>query len=143
MPLVVPDLGEVELLRLMLKTALAVDEPLSLRLYANDYAPNRQSVLANFTAASFDGYAPITLARAGWSAPATVGGIAQSTHGAAPAQWIAASGSQTCYGYYVTDAAGAVVYWAERFPAPLTVTTAVPILVVPVMRLRSESQPAP
>lgn len=142
MALVVPDLGEVELLRRMLRPETGDADTLKLKLYKNNYTPVKASVLANFTECDFDGYAAADLDPANWDGPTSTAGVAVTVNSAGATTWYATSGSQNAYGYYVTNHDGSVVLWAERFPsAPLTISTTIPALVVPVMQLHSESQP--
>lgn len=143
MPLVVPDEGELVLLDVLLRANVSPSLNWVVRLYANNYTPNRESLLIDFTEASFGGYLPKLLTRSSWTSPATVAGSAQSTYGTDYLVWTASSGSETVYGYYVTDAPATVCLWAERFLNPMTVTDLNPALVLPLMRLRSENQPAP
>lgn len=141
--LVVPDVGELVLLRRMLVPDANDTMPLRIKLYQSDTVPNRESVLADFTEANFAGYTQKDLDQTNWSTPATTAGIAQVTWVPGFISWLATSGTQDIYGYLVTDWTGITLLWAERYPNPVTVSTTVPALVLPTMRLRSESQPAP
>lgn len=143
MPIVVPDLGERVLLRRMLTPESADSDPLYLRLYSNDYTPHRESLLADLTEATFSGYAPVALDPADWSAPVTTGGVAQTVHGPGVYSWVASSGTQDVYGYYVTDETDSYLLWAERYPSPVAVSATVPAVVFSLMRLRSIFQPEP
>lgn len=143
MPIVVPDDGEVALLRRMLKPAAGDDLALHLRLFANNIVPNRETVIGDVLESTFAGYASKPLLPTGWGAPQSVGGVAQMVWAAGFLSWLASAGTQTVYGYYVTDAADATLLWIERFPSPQLVTTVVPIVVLPLMRLHSEVEPAP
>lgn len=143
MPLVVPDLGEIFLLDLLLREDVSSADRFLLHLYKNDYSPNRVSELIDFEEATFAGYEVVELARDQWSESETVGGYAVSLYGTGYQQWVATTGDQDIYGYYVTDQADEVVLWAERFGTMVTVSEVNPVLLIPVMRLRSEYQPAP
>jgi hypothetical protein len=140
---VVPDLGEKQLLGVMLKTALLVDANWRLHLFQNNYSPNRVSEITDFVEANFDGYDVVELDRSVWLDPVSIGGVAYSTYGTSLVSWLATSGSQTVYGYYVTDADDTVVLWAERTTTGTVVTTFTPFQMLPLMRLHSEFEPAP
>lgn len=140
--LVVPDEGERILLDRTLKGP-AVDQVLFLGLYKNDVTPNRESTLTDFDPADYAGYVAEALVDAGWSDAVTVGGAAQSTYGDDWITFLSSAGMQDVYGYYVFDPDRGVC-WAERFgDAPFTVTTVQPVLIRPVLRGRSEFEPAP
>jgi hypothetical protein len=116
--IVIPDLGAVEKLEESWRTALAVDVPLSLRLYSNDYTPGDGSALADFTEAGWLGYFRETVNRAGWNAAGLVDGVATIVYGTV-FEWANNSGaSVTVYGYYCVNPASAVVRIAERFGEP-------------------------
>ena len=141
MPLVVPNEGEPTLLRLMLVAALIADEPFLLHLYSNNYDPVKDSVLGDFMEASFSGYDTIQLDRDTWTYPVEIAGIANTTYGVTFLQWLATSGTQDIYGYYVTDLAETICIWAEKLATPVTVSASVPVVLLPVMRLHSEVEP--
>lgn len=143
MSIVVPDLGEKYLLKTMLQTALATDEPLHLHLFKNNYTPNRESELDDFVEADYSGYAIIQLDRSEWRDPVTMNGVAVTLYGLTPLSWVSASGTQTVHGYYVTNEADDLVIWAERFVTPALITTSSGPVLVFLMRLHSELEPAP
>lgn len=138
MALVVPDEGEVELLRRMLKPAAGDSDPLKLGLFkALAGVIGNGTVLADITPADFAGYLPKDLDPATWSPVMSVGNIAQTQYGAAFLTWFATSGSQVVTGYYVTDNAATKVLWLELFPVSVTVSPVIPAAVYPYLRLRS------
>lgn len=109
MSIVVPNVGEEIVLDKYL------DEPLTLKLYSNNYTPVEGSTNANFTEVAGGGYAAKTLAVANWvvtPGDPTVALYAQQTF----AFTGPTTAPGTIYGYYVVDALN-VVRWAERFPA--------------------------
>ena len=116
MALLVPDVGEV----LLLKYALNHTEPteVKLEIYTNDYTPVEGSVVADFTEAVAAGYAAIELAGASWTITTTTG-VTTATYAQQTFTFTAAS---TNYGYYITNNDGSRVLWAERFSdAPHTI----------------------
>lgn len=113
MPLKIPDAALAAILNF--KTTAFNTMGIRLHLFTNNYTPVAGSVLANFTEATFVGYASAIVGA--WAAPSTSGGRASSQP---PVITFTAPGGglpQTVYGYYVTDAASTIVYWAERDPA--------------------------
>lgn len=109
MALLVPDVGEVQLLSRMLNKVATGD--VKLRLFKNNYTPVEGSTVAAFTQASAAGYAEQTLAGASWTV-ATSSGVTEAAY---PERTFSFSAAETIYGYYVVDAAGTTVLWAERF----------------------------
>ena len=85
---------------------------LTLRLYQNNATINNALVVGGLTEATFTGYSAIALNAAAWNA-ASSGSIAT----AAVKEFTSSAGSQsqTIYGYYLTNAAGTVLYWVEAF----------------------------
>jgi len=131
--ILVPDAGSLELLERTLRSALAVDVPLSVRLYGNDYTPVPGSVLANFTEAGWLGYFRETINRAGWDAAVLVGGLASVTYGTV-FEWTNNSGADvTVYGWYAVNPATAVVQLAERFGTTRTLAAGAKLQLQPVV----------
>jgi len=114
--LLVPDEGEVNLLSHSLNKIASAD--VKLRIFTNNYTPVEGSVYADFTEATADGYAGITLTGASWTI-ATDTGVTTATYAQQTFTFTAAS---TNYGYYVVNNAGNKILWAERFSdAPHTI----------------------
>lgn len=133
MALVVPDVGEVELLDKMLKDALSVDESYTLKLYsAISPALGEASVAGDFTEATFTGYVAKTLTRAGWAGASTAGGTTSTTY--AQQSWSPTS-AQTILGYYVIGATSAVLLWAEAYAASRSLQNGDTHLLTPRMEL--------
>ncbi len=109
MALTVPDVGENSLLDMALSDAASAAQ--ELRLYsAVAPAIGEATVKANFTEATFTGYAMKPLVRATWNA-ATGGDKAY------PQQSWSPTSAQTILGYYVLEATNLEVLWAEAFAA--------------------------
>ncbi len=86
-----------------------------VHLYANDVHPVRQHDLAAFQEVQGGGYAPADLPADDWVVRAD-GKLTVAVR--APIAWSFTAGVGNVYGYYVTDAAGALL-WSERLvPAP-------------------------
>jgi hypothetical protein len=135
--IVVPDEGKVFLLDYLVRAAAGDVDDFWLRIWRNDVPITNATVRSDLTEANFSGYSPVQLVRASWTAPAVVDGSAQSTWGTTFLQFLASSGSQTCYGYFVVDADDNFVLWGERFTSPKLVSTLNPITLLPVMRLKA------
>lgn len=118
----VPDDGDkIALTRLM--GALGAD--VVVRLYRNDYTPDRYSVFADFTEANFTDYAALN--PGGWSAPAVDGtGIAYTVSPALVWSVVTPTVGNTIYGVYLTVFVGGVhrVIGAEKFAIPLPMSLA-------------------
>lgn len=112
--LVVPDVGEVEMLDKMMKDALSVDEDYTLKLYtAQGGAGGELAVAGDFTVATFTGYSNKTLTRAGWSGASTAGGVTTTSY--AQQSWTCTASGQTIVGYYVIGATSTTLLWYEAF----------------------------
>lgn len=111
MTLLVPNVGAQEMLRRALNYSATGD--VSLKLFTNDYTPVETSVVGSFTEAAWTGYAAKTLTGGSW----TVTNADPSEASYAQQTYTSTAGSQNApnYGYYVTNAAGTVLIYAERF----------------------------
>jgi len=92
-------------------------------LFQNDFFPNANQVVGDFTEADFDGYAQSTAAV--WGDAIT--DVAGETAVYADTKQFTATGgvtTNTIYGYYVLDSTATKVLWAERFEDPVIVTAA-------------------
>jgi hypothetical protein len=116
MALLVPDVGEVELLKRLLY-ANAGSENWTLKLYKTNVTPAEGDTAGSYTVADFTGYVDKTLTStqsgATWGVPATSAGTTSSTYGTT-LSWSPTS-SQTIYGYYVVGATSTVLLFAEVF----------------------------
>lgn len=137
MPLVIANVGEIELLNKMLIEPLTTDESYKLRLYQNNYTPVASSVASDFTEATFTNYVAKTLTRAGWSTPTIVGGKAESSY--AQQSWTCGVTGNTIYGYYIEGANSTILLWAERFATPRVLVNTDIITLIPVFTFNSEN----
>jgi hypothetical protein len=116
MALLVPDVGEVELLKRLLY-ANAGSENGTLKLYSSNTTPAESDTAATYTEATFTGYSAKTLtsSQSGgtWAVPTTSTGTTSSTYGTT-LTWSPTT-SQTIYGYFVIGATSTVLWWAEIF----------------------------
>lgn len=100
MALVIPTVGELELLQILVNKNSPTS--LILGLYSNNYVPDQTSQISNVTSLSGGGYSSATLTGAGWttSSPGGAGTISYSN------VTFTFSGAQTIYGWYITNTDG-------------------------------------
>jgi len=112
MALMVPDVGEREIL-----TRALTYEGSKLKLYTNDYTCTEGSVIGSFTECVVAGYAHKTLLTGSW----VVSTATNITTASYAEQEFLPTTAVSCYGYTVTNSAGSVLIYAERFTgAPFT-----------------------
>jgi hypothetical protein len=111
MALVVPDEGEVQLLKMI--TGAGAQEDFLLKLYTNAGPPAEADVAATYTEATLAGYAAITLTHgAGWTV-STTAGVTSAVFAAQTFSFT--GGPQTINGYYLVGAVSGKLLWAEAF----------------------------
>ena len=131
MPLVLPNIGEVEMLECALRDT--TPEALVLCLYSNNATLSEATVLANLTECAISGYAGKNLTRAGWGA-AVAGDPSYIPYGTP--QVFAFSGTGTVYGYFLKGATSGNLYWAEvLYPSGQLVNSGDSITVTPRFEL--------
>lgn len=133
MALVIPDVGEVELLDKMLKDALSSDEDYTLKLYKTDVTPAESDTASSYTVADFTNYVNKTLTRAGWAGASTAGGTTSSSY--AQQSWTCGASGNTIYGYYVIGATSTVLLWAEKFATARVLASGDTLNLTPKMEL--------
>jgi hypothetical protein len=140
MPLIVPQEGELELLKKMLKLALSTDETYILKLYRTDVTPNSSTSRTSFTEANFTGYAARTLTRANWSAGViNASNASESSYGSSPQSWTCGATGNTVYGYWVEGATSTKVLWAERFSTSRVLASGDVLNITPKFTLQSQN----
>lgn len=83
-----------------------------LHLYTNNKTPAEDDEVADYTESTGSGYSSETLTGSSWSV-STSGGV---TTGEYPQVTFTYTGAEPdIYGYYVTDNAGSILLWSERF----------------------------
>ena len=111
MAIVVPDGGEVLALGFLVNKT--VPENLVLCLYQNNITPAEADTVATYTAATFTGYAQLTLTGASWvitgGAPSSAAYAQQTFTSTAGAQ------NQSIYGYFLKRLTTGDLVYAERF----------------------------
>jgi hypothetical protein len=89
-----------------------------VRLYQNDHTPTENDDTGDYVQANFVGYAAKNPVFPGPAS--TVSDKAELTSIDIVWQKTASSGSNTIYGYYLTNFAPNVLYGAEKFASPIT-----------------------
>lgn len=138
MPIVVPDAGAIQLLAQTLGSLLPVDGTCECRLFTNNYTPVAGTVTANFTEASFAGYAAKTVNRSEWTVPVIDAGRAKSLYGLAPFVWTNTGSTVTVYGAFIVGLTTGVTLWCERFAVAQVVSTGAMLRYRMVMKGKSE-----
>lgn len=140
MALKVPDVGELELLDLMLKEATTADEKYELKLYKNNITPADTDNTSSFTPATFTNYVTKTLSRAGWNTAVTNGSDkAETSYGSTPQSWTCGATGNTIYGYYVEGSTSNKLLWAERFATQRVLASGDVLNITPKFTLSTES----
>lgn len=131
--LLVPDVGEVELLDKMMKDALSVDEDYTLKLYKTNVTPAESDTAGSYTVADFTNYVNKTLTRTGWAGASTAGGTTSTTY--AQQSWTCGASGNTVYGYYVIGATSGTLLWAELFGTARVLASGDTLNLTPAMEL--------
>ena len=100
MPLVLPNEGLPDWLDWTIRHTGSDPPDLIAALFVNDLTPDAGTVFADMIAASFGGFYPLALTRAGWTVPVVFLDVVVSTWGSVPHTWTATSGGQTVYGWF-------------------------------------------
>ncbi len=134
----IPDEGLALNLDTLVRAGLVLDQPLELRLYVNDLVPQRTTVLANFTEASFGGYSRRVIERADWSAAAVAADhVARIARTAGPFVYTPTTAGETVYGVYLVDVDAGKVRWQGRFATPKVCVIGTPFRVNPIITARA------
>lgn len=111
MALLVPDVGEFEMLKAALGV-VAMGASETLKLYTNNVTPGEADTAGTYTGAAGFGYADKTLTSTNWSV-STAAGITEATY--AQQTWVFTGALGNVYGYFVIRTDSGVLLWAERF----------------------------
>lgn len=107
MALLVPNVGETEMLKRILNAA--TPDNVKLHLYKNNVTPSETDTVSTYTEDDGTGYAAISLTGSNWDTTTTAGTASYAQ------QTFTYTAGTTVYGYYVTDNAGTTLLWAELF----------------------------
>lgn len=111
MTLLVPDVGEAVMLENIVNKTTAKD--LVMKLYTNNLTPAEGDIASDYTEATGNGYAKITLTGASWGAAVT-GDPSSISYAKQTYTFTGALGD--VYGYFMVQAAAeTVLVYAERF----------------------------
>jgi hypothetical protein len=110
MALLVPYVGEQQLLTYMLNKASPTDP--KLHLYTNNLTPSGSDNKVSYTESAATGYATATLTGSNWTITTNVG-VTSATYAQQTFTYSAAE--PNIYGYFVTDNTNTILLWAERF----------------------------
>jgi hypothetical protein len=148
--IVVPDISKLELLNKVLK-----DENVILKLYKNNYTPDKNALLSSFTEANFDGYSGIELDKIDislthWTEPVIqyfpcsengtsgysgVSGYNESVSTYSTQSWTCGSNGNIVYGYYIVGATSDKLLWVDTFATARTLGETDVLSIVPRLQL--------
>lgn len=111
MTILVPNSGEVEILKRLLNYSSA--DNLRMKLFTSNTTPAEGDTVSTYTEASGNGYADKVLTGSNWTIATDGGGISKASY--AEQTFAFTGGPVSVYGYFVTNNAGTVLLWAERF----------------------------
>lgn len=103
----------------------------TVHLYTNDYTPTPQSVVGDFTEATFTGYAAVAVA--GWTANRLEASGAVSTDATNVIPFVGPGDAtgQSIMGYFVKSAGGGTPYlYAVKFAAPVPLNSPADVLAL-------------
>ncbi len=118
MNMVIPNEGKLLLLAWAIRDDTAALGGYIVGLYSNNYTPVNGSILADFTAATFTGYAQVSLQRNYFLAPIILSNVAYITSAVTPIYDCTGGSPETIYGWYMADATLTHVVAAQRFDVP-------------------------
>jgi hypothetical protein len=110
MALVVSNVGEGEMLKRVLNITVT-DNDVVIRLYSNNYTPVEASVVGDFTEITATGYSAVTATPGNWVI--TEGDPTDASY--PQTEFALSSAEPEVYGYYITNSAGDILLWSERF----------------------------
>jgi len=131
MALLVPNVGEAEMLKRILGQTTT---DVVVKLYSNSYVPLETSVVGDFTENAEAGYASATLTAASWT---VAGDPTEASYAEQSFVFDAAASTANVEGYFITNVAGTIVLWAEKFSdGPYTIPTrGGTVFVIPKIQL--------
>lgn len=128
---VVPNDGLKQQAGLCWATPGTYTEDFKVDLYQNNHTPVQASVTADFTVATFTGYATVTVARSTFGSPSISGIAAVITSSVNPAFSCTGGANQTVYGFIITGATTGLLYFAQLFGASVTMAPGATLTLTP------------
>lgn len=118
MNMVIPNEGKILLLDRALCTPGNAPEDYSCRLFQNNVTVADASTLADFTVATFTGYANVAVARSTFPTPSIVGAVARTISSVIPTFTCTGGASQTVYGWILVGVTSGKVIAGQNFAVP-------------------------
>jgi hypothetical protein len=137
--LVAPNEGLPDQLDYLLRAPISGVPPWLLMLWSNALVPDQDTVYAQLTEATFQGYSRITLSRATWTASVILDDAAVSTYGTTPQIWICTGSVQTIQGWAIITPVASVIRYIEPFPEPVELEVGQPVGVLPRVTLTTQT----
>jgi hypothetical protein len=116
--MVIPNQGKIKLLDWAIHDAGAAQENFWLALYSNNYTPDDNTTLSNFTEATFLGYQLLAVLRSQMTATALLANVAYQWRVPTPVYNCTGGAAQTIYGWYLVSQQTNQVIAAQRFDVP-------------------------
>jgi len=133
--MVVPNEGKPILLNLMTGKVTNAGLSWKLGLYVNaGYTPANASVLADLTAPTWSGYAPITLTQSTWTSAVIDSNQGDTTWGVAPSAFTVGTGPQTVQGWYIWDDAVGKLLMLQQMSTPIPTIVGTLLQILPEIR---------
>jgi hypothetical protein len=135
MNMVCPDEGKIQILDELFRIAGARDT-FVLDLFQNNEVVDDASTAADFTIATFTGYAQVAIARDDWNVAIILGGDGVIDTLVAPEFECTGGASQTVYGWILRGAGTGIIYFGQNFDTPRLMAPAATETIDP-MRIRA------
>lgn len=113
MALLVPNVGEGRMIRLITNSVTTTGENLKIRLFKSNTTPTSTMTLSDYTEATFTGYTSVTATSASWTI--NEGAPTSATQAAATTFTCSSATSESIYGYYLSQENSSILLWSERF----------------------------
>jgi hypothetical protein len=117
MNMVIPDEGKKEILDELFRLTSA-RPTFTLDLFKSNTTVGDASTAADFTIATFTGYAQVAIARADFGAAVAVANVGEITKTVAPVFTCTAGAAQLVYGWILRNAATGKIWAGQNFDSP-------------------------
>lgn len=137
MLMVMPNEGKQEVLDELFR--LTSTRPTwKLDIFVNNVTVADASTLADFTIATWTGYAQVAIARGDWSSATVVSNVGQIDKTTAPSFTMTGGSSQTAYGWILRNAATDKIWFGQNFDSPVAMVAGATISIDP-MRIKDKT----